>query len=292
MSTLWNMRFKLHHELVIAPSPWCKYDPCSCTKSHKFRFKLSNCYNKIIDFRVIYDDMNNIFMEHSVDINYECNLKCSFVHTFFLLLALSLRSRYTTMRNYIYVKEFYICYPAEPSWRGFTAEFMFCECFYAKRILLPFAKIKWEKEWQRKKVSSRIVFEWIILKNMYLILYHKQGKFMLQNMNVKLNNKTVWALCKLKLLNYQQTSGKTFSNKFSSRFNFQRRSSKKSLCSFNSPSPTSEYINFNEPPNGRAINSAKSPRSMTHKVKFFHLFFGVLLLRRLFFTLIQIMASY
>lgn len=71
---VWNMRFKLHHELVILLSnslTLCRqFFPPACKNrfvlvhwnSHKFRFKLSKCYNEIIDFHVIYDDMNNIFI--------------------------------------------------------------------------------------------------------------------------------------------------------------------------------------------------------------------------------------
>lgn len=93
------------------PTPFAGMHSFSCcTNSHKFHFKLSNCYNEIIDFHVIYDDMNNIFMEHPVDINYECNLKCISMHTFFpaSCFSSSFRSRYTTMRKYIYVRRNFI----------------------------------------------------------------------------------------------------------------------------------------------------------------------------------------
>lgn len=193
----------MKNEIEIAswtchPTPFAGMHSFSCcTNSHKFHFKLSNCYNEIIDFHVIYDDMNNIFMEHPVDINYECNLKCISMHTFFpaSCFSSSFRSRYTTMRKYIYVRRNFIFFFCSEPGERFATEFMLCECFYAKRILLPFGENKMKRARasaeEEKQFSARFVFEWIILKNMYLILYHERSfvRFIHQNMSAKLNEK-------------------------------------------------------------------------------------------------------
>lgn len=123
-------------------------------KSHEFHFELSNCYNKIIDFHVIYDDVHIVFMEHSVDINYGCNLKCIFVCILiFPCFLLSSCSRYTTM------KSIFMCRALFQEPKRFAAEFMFCECFYAKRFYYHLRKQNGEKarKRQEKKVSSRFV---------------------------------------------------------------------------------------------------------------------------------------
>ena len=102
----------LKYEIQIASwtchlSHWNEWETTTCStsrKSHKFRFELSNCYNNIIDFHVIYGDMKSIFMEHPFDVHWSTgsNLKCIFMHAFFA----SLLSRYTTMRV---CREIYSC---------------------------------------------------------------------------------------------------------------------------------------------------------------------------------------
>lgn len=115
----------------------------SCTKRNHINF-IPSCrivITKLSIFDVIYDNVHNLFMEHSVDINYGCNLKCIFVHTHFFCYCFLLSSRLTLHNN----EKEYLCVEctfSKNQKEGFAVEFMFCECFYAKKILLPFANIK------------------------------------------------------------------------------------------------------------------------------------------------------
>lgn len=155
---------------------------CSTSrKSHKFRFELSNCYNNIIDFHVIYGDMKSIFMEHPFDVKYGQQFKMHFHAYIFCFFAFSLHNN---ERNIFMCGVFFSRTRDEANIgvekRRFAAKFMFCECFYAKAFYCYLQRMKLERGKKKNVGKSFISFKWIILKNMYLIsCLYKQWKFKL-----------------------------------------------------------------------------------------------------------------